>query len=268
MTSNSRNERIRQLIKEKGIFWTLSYVIGYTIRNRFLDNLSKKKLNEGKELIDLPSHSVNANKKLWNDYYDWSESGEEWTQEVKKYKGIDPEKWKKELINNMIHKYIKNNSTVLEIGPGGGRWTSILKEISNNLILADISPKCLDICKEKFEDFKHIKYNLIEKNLEFLDNSSIDYVWSYDVFVHINPSTIKNYILDFKRILKPNGIAIIHHSGKYSDYSNPEEGWRAFFGKDEFEKLVKENNMKIIEQNLELPHLPGDVITVISKSEE
>ena len=265
MTSNSRNERIRQLIKEKGIFWTISYIIEYTIRNRFLDNLSKKKLTEGKELIDLPSHSVEANKKLWNDYYDWSNSGEEWTQEVKKYKGIDPKKWKDELVKNMMQKYLTKDSTILEIGPGGGRWTSILKEISNNLILADISPKCLDICKERFADSEHIKYNLIENDLSFIEDSSIDYIWSYDVFVHINPSIIKKYVEEFQRILKPNGIAIIHHSGKYADYNNPKEGWRAFFGKDEFLKLINDNSLKMSEQNIDLSHLPGDVISVFTK---
>ncbi len=265
MPSNNRNERIRQLIKEKSIFWTISYVVGYTFRNRFLDNLSTKKLSEGKELVDLPSHSVEANKKLWNDYYDWSDSGDEWTREVQKYRGIDPDEWKNELVNDMMLKYIKNDSTVLEIGPGGGRWTSLLQKISKNLILADISPKCLEICKERFANVDHIKYHLIEKDLSFIENSSIDYVWSYDVFVHINPSIIKKYIEDIQRILKPNGIVIIHHSGKYVDYNNPKEGWRAFFGKNEFLNLVTENNLKMHEQNTELPHLPGDVISVFTK---
>ena len=265
MPSNERNNRIRQLINEKGIFWTVSYVIKYIIRNRFLDNFSAKKLSEGKELVDLPSHSVKANKQLWNDYYDWSDSGEEWTQEVKKFKGIDPEKWKNELINKMMQKYIKKDSTILEIGPGGGRWTSILKEMSNNLILADISPKCLDICKKRFANSEHIRYNLIENDLNFIEDSSIDYVWSYDVFVHINPSIIKKYVREFQRILKPNGIAIIHHSGKYTDYNNPKEGWRAFFGKEEFLNLINENNLKMNEQNTDLPHLPGDVISVFRK---
>ena len=265
MTTSQRNERIRQLIKEKGLFWTISYIIGYTLRNRFLDKFSTKKLSEGKELVDLPSHSVDANKKLWNDYYDWSDSGEEWTQEVKKYRGINPEEWKNELIENTINKYFKNNSTTLEIGPGGGRWTSILEKICKNLVLVDISPKCLEICKKRFSDEKHIEYFLIEKDLSFIENSSINYVWSYDVFVHINPSIIKKYIEEIQRILKQNGVAIIHHSGKYLDYNNPKEGWRAFFGKDEFLELIEKNNLKIIEQNLELPHLPGDIISIFEK---
>ena len=165
----------------------------------------------------------------------------------------------------MMQKYLTKDSTILEIGPGGGRWTSILKEISNNLILADISPKCLDICKERFADSEHIKYNLIENDLSFIEDSSIDYIWSYDVFVHINPSIIKKYVEEFQRILKPNGIAIIHHSGKYADYNNPKEGWRAFFGKDEFLKLINDNSLKMSEQNIDLSHLPGDVISVFTK---
>jgi len=45
----------------------------------------------------------------------------------------------------MILKYIKNESTVLEIGPGAVRWTEILQGFARSLILADISEKCLDI---------------------------------------------------------------------------------------------------------------------------
>jgi len=266
MTISEGKDRILELIKEKGLIWTISYVIKYTVKNKILDKSLSKKLEKGKELVDLPSHSVAANKQLWNEFYDWSEMGDEWTLGAEKYKGIDPKKWKSDLVNNMLQKYIKKDSNVLEIGPGGGRWTELLQKISKKLILVDISPKCLDICKKRFLNSDNIEYNVIKKNLEFLDDSTVDYIWSYDVFVHINPSTIKNYISDFKRILKPNGIAIIHHSGKYLDYTNPKEGWRSFFGKEEFEKLVTENNLSIKEQNTELPHLPGDVITVISKS--
>ena len=33
----------------------------------------------------------------------------------------------------------------------------------------------------------------------------------------------------------------------------------------EFSNLVKKNKMEMVEQNLSLPHLPGDVISVFTK---
>ncbi len=69
--------------------------------------------------LDVPSHTVNENKRIWN-RYDWSiGAGEEWTRHAQTYKGLDPNTWKTSLINKMMLKYIKNGSTILEVG---GRW--------------------------------------------------------------------------------------------------------------------------------------------------
>ena len=66
--------QIREKISDKYVLWN-----------------KKNKLSSNNEeiTVDLPSHTVNENKRLWNSY-DWTQKGEEWTEEVKKYKGIDP----------------------------------------------------------------------------------------------------------------------------------------------------------------------------------
>jgi hypothetical protein len=61
--------------------------------------------NDTAALIDLPSHNVSENRRMW-DGYDWSKGGEEWTLDAKSYKGMDPQKWKTTLINEMMLKYI------------------------------------------------------------------------------------------------------------------------------------------------------------------
>ena len=119
----NKKKRVKKLIKDKGILWTAAHIFNSQIREKISDKytLWNKKnlleLNDEKSFVDLPSHTVNENKRLWNNY-DWSEEGEEWTNEVKKYKGIDPEEWKKQLINEIMLKYLKNDSVILEIGPG------------------------------------------------------------------------------------------------------------------------------------------------------
>ena len=175
---------------------------------------SKKRRSTGDQplIVDVPSHSLGMNRKIW-DNYDWSQGGEEWTYDAKIYKGLDPNQWKEQLINDMMLKYIKKGSVILEIGIGAGRWSEILQRLANRLILVDVSKKCLDICRQRFETCDNVEYKLIEGKLDFIDSDSIDYVWSYDVFVHINPTEIESYIEDFQRILKPTGCAIIHHPG-------------------------------------------------------
>ena len=162
-------------------------------------------------------------------------------------------------------KYIKKNSIILEIGPGAGRWSTSLQKIAKKLILTDITEKCIEICMELFKEHKNVEYKLIEKRLDFLDKNSIEYIWSYDVFVHINPFDVELYLEDFSRILKPGGISIIHHTGSLEDYVDKKSGWKTFMGKEEFAKLVIENEMDMIEQNLELIHFPGDIISIFKK---
>jgi len=267
----SKIARIRNLIQKNGFVWTVSHILKSQINEKIYDNYviwkNKDSLesNNDSTLIDLPSHSVKENKRLWNSY-DWSKMGEEWTDEVEQFRGLDPHVWKNNLINEMMLKYIKKKSIILEIGPGGGRWTEILQKIGTKIILADITQKCLDVCMERFQSEKNLEYKLIKNRLDFITDDSIDYIWSYDVFVHINPSNIANYIEDFKRILKPGGCAIIHHSGTINDYEDKKKGWRSFMGREQFANLVIKNNLVIIEQNEHLVHLFGDIITVFSKT--
>jgi len=261
--------QFKERSKKKGIRWIFPFIIRQ-LPGRILDELfimkhKQQLLKDDPDCtIDMPSHSVESNRKIWNTW-EWSDMGSEWTDAVQKFRDIEPEKWKTNLINQIMLKYIEKNSVILEIGPGGGRWTEILQPIAKKLILADISQKCLDICKSRFALSENIDYKFIEKRLYFLKDNSIDFVWSYDVFVHINPSDIKNYLQDLKRILKPGGCAIIHHAGLFTQYAGKRETWRAYLGKNQFAKLVADQKLTILEQNEELTHVPGDIISIISK---
>jgi cyclopropane fatty-acyl-phospholipid synthase-like methyltransferase len=217
------------------------------------------------ELIpfDLPSHTIKENMILW-DNYDWSRSGEEWTYHAKVYKGLEPDIWKLSLINEVMLKYIKGGSTILEIGPGAGRWTEILVRMADSLVLVDISKKCLELCQEKFKKYNNIKYVLTGGALDFIQNNSIDYIWSYDVFVHINPTDIRSYLRDIQRILKPQGYSIIHHPGQYNEKTR-EKGFRSYMTGEMFARWVNENGMKLVEQNSNSVHIPGDIISIFTK---
>ena len=198
-----------------------------TIVDKFVVWKNKSVRKDVEPVFDLPSHVVKINRLLW-DNYDWSRGGDEWTQDVKTHRGIDPSQWKTSLINNMMLKYVKDDSTILEVGIGAGRWTEILQPLAKKLILVDISEKCIEICKNKFKNSSNVEYYLINGRLNMIKDNSIDYVWSYDVFVHINPTDIEKYIEDFSLILKPGGYAIIHHSGKYSEQKIRVNGFRSY----------------------------------------
>jgi len=266
-------EKLRKWIKERGLIWTGLYTsraILLRIENKIWKSviqIETKRFITGNNALSSSYHTVNLNRGIW-DSYDWSDEGEEWTKDAS-YRGLEPNEWKIKLINEMMYKYLQPNNVVLEIGPGAGRWTPHLLKKSNELILADISEECLNICKGKFQKHANIKYYYInDKGLSFLSKNSVDYIWSYDVFVHINPTDTENYVDDFSRILRPGGHAIIHHSGEYPNENEQvvrQDRFRSYVNKDFFANFVHKSGMVIVEQNDSLAHLPGDIISVFKK---
>lgn len=194
--------------------------------------------------------------------------GEEWTQDVKRFRGIDPEVWKASLVDQMMKKYIKGEAAVLEVGVGAGRWSAILQELAARLILTDISQKCLDLCRERFKQVDQIEYYFIKERLNGIADNSIDAVWSCDVFVHLNPTDIERSLEDFSRILKPGGIVMIHHPGSLPSGERLSKGFRSYMDRDLFAHLVAKQGMVMIEQNDTLTHMTDDVISVFQSPME
>jgi hypothetical protein len=59
---------------------------------------------------------TDSHRRYWADY-NWSERGEEWN--------ASPE-WKQALIEEVLTRWIPEDKTLLEIGPGAGRWSEAL----------------------------------------------------------------------------------------------------------------------------------------------
>ncbi len=173
----------------------------------------------------------------WNFLYNWSRYGEEWTKS---------EVWKKALVDEIIYPNINKDSNVLEIGPGGGRWTEYLAKKARRLILADISPKCIKICKRRFKNCTNIDYFATDgQDLSFILDDSIDFIWSFDAFVHISPGDTALYIKEFRRILKDGAKGVVHH-GMEGGRNGP--GWRSELNDKLFKKMLSENHLDLISQ--------------------
>jgi len=176
------------------------------------------------------------NSEVWGQEYDWSQKGEEWTP--------SPE-WKQSLIDDVLLRWIGRDGTVLEIGSGAGRWTESLQPIARRLVLVDITEKSMELCKKRFADCSNIEYFVNDgKSLGFLPKESIDYVWSWDAFVHINKEDTAAYMKEFARVLKPGACAVIHHPSGLDTAG----GWRSDVTTASFADLVRRNGLILIEQ--------------------
>jgi ubiquinone/menaquinone biosynthesis C-methylase UbiE len=276
----TRLRRVAGYCRERGIVWSLLYSIHYVLAGilRRLKNtlyrfdlhiiqIEKQRCITGDATVSNQYHTIEENARHWNSY-DWSDLGEEWTRDANKFKGVDPAVWKSTLVESVLLRYIPPDSTILEIGPGAGRWTELLQPLARRLILADITEKCLLICRDRFRHCSNLEYHLIDgPTLRGVPDGSVDRIWSYDVFIHVNPNDTDRYLAEFRRVLKPGGHAIIHHPGTYRTEEEARKSWRSFVDGRFFAHLVQKYGLSLVEQNDSLAQKPGDVITIFAKPE-
>jgi ubiquinone/menaquinone biosynthesis C-methylase UbiE len=245
-------------LRENGFFWTVYLTIYYTaswIADRAYTNMNQLRLKYNLPGLNSPA----MNYQIWQNW-DWEDGGEEWTESVE---------WKNSLIKSILVKHISNGGCVLEVGPGAGRWTEALQRLAGHLVVVDISDRCIDICKRKFATCGNVEFFVNNgSELQFVDDNSIDSVWSFDVFVHINFEQVERYIQEFKRVLKKGGCAVIHHGHN----RGMQGGWRSNLTSQRFAEIVEANGFRVVEQiaewrdgqNFKISSY-GDVITIFQK---
>ncbi len=134
---------------------------------------------------------------------------------------------------------------ILEIGPGGGRWTEHLVPIASRLVLVDLTPACIALCRKRFAGHGHIEYHVNDgRSLPFLDDASVDAVWSFDTFVHIEPTDIRSYVAEFSRVMTPGAFGVVHHAraGSYR------KSWRSDMTAERMADFCREHGLAIVRQ--------------------
>ncbi len=203
----------RQAVKENGFLWTGLMGIYY-----LCSGVAEKAFGRAaarRERLGLPGmNSVALNKEIWESW-DWGAAGDEWSP--------SPE-WKASLVRNILEKYVPDGGRVVEIGPGGGRWTEYLQKRAAKLTGIDLSQACVDACAKRFAGCDNVEfYTNSGCDLPRIDDRSLDAIWSFDVFVHINRAEVEKYAAEFARALKPGGVGVIHHG----NVGGKRGGWRS-----------------------------------------
>jgi len=151
--------------------------------------------------------SVQQNLDRWNRTYSWSEAGDEWSNA---WGGTDPAWWTS--IYPRINRFLPAK-TILEIAPGHGRFTKYVKDYCDRLIVVDLSPKCIEACRERFAEERHISYHVNDgRSLDMVPDHSVDFVFSFDSLVHADAEIVQDYLRQLARKLTPNGWGFLHHS--------------------------------------------------------
>lgn len=245
-------------LRENGPIWC-SYLFAYYLSSTIAEH-AHAQMHRRRRDRKLPGlNSAALNQHIWNSW-DWSAQGDEWSSS---------EEWKQSLISSVLRPNMPRGGDILEIGPGGGRWTETLVELARGYVGVDISASCIEHCKKRFGDASHARFFVGSgRDLADVATASVDAIWSFDVFVHVNAAEVAGYVREFDRVLRPGGIAVIHHGG----VAGTEGGWRSDLTAAAFESMVTSQALRIQQTVLQWTDGPriheltfGDHITVIAK---
>ena len=146
--------------------------------------------------------------------YDWKDAGEEWSQPW----GSSAAQWAGTILPRICE--FLPTGTILEIASGFGRWTHYLKDYCNELCAIDKSSECVEACRRRFAADSHVHCHLNDgRSLSVIPDSSVDFVFSFDSFVHPDRDVVEAYLRELGTKLKMGGKGFIHHSN-FGEYVN------------------------------------------------
>jgi len=107
------------------------------------------------------------------------------------------------------------NKILLDFGVGWGRILRFFMKdfLPANLYGVDINEELLNLCKSTFKWGNFIKSNAFPP-LD-LPDKSIDFIVGYSVYSHLSEEACLNWIEEFSRILRPNGMVALTTRGRW-----------------------------------------------------
>ncbi|HEY5705001.1 MAG TPA: class I SAM-dependent methyltransferase [Terrimicrobiaceae bacterium] len=184
--------------------------------------------------------------RFW-DKYDWPRGGDEWTDQAD-FCGMAYPLWKRDIVDAFIVPSITEDSTVLELAMGHGRWTPFLAERARRYIGVDFSPSSVNFCRKHFAHLANVTFFCTDgRTLSPIASNSVQFVWSFDSFVHIEPDVTEGYMAEIARVLSPGGQCTIHHPGTPSREQRV-NGGRSALSRSLFAHMANTNGLRILSQ--------------------
>jgi SAM-dependent methyltransferase len=151
--------------------------------------------------------SVNDNHAVWGQSYDWSAAGDEWSAA---WGGTTSEWYSTVLPRIQAHLPA---ASILEIATGHGRWTEQLIPYCTQFVGVDLATSCIEACERRFADIAHARFVVNDgRSLPGVEDESVDFAFSFESLVHCDLGVLAAYGTELSRVLKPGGVAFLHHS--------------------------------------------------------
>ena len=170
------------------------------------------------------------------------------------------------VVKRHLRPYVTPNSVVMEIGPGGGRFTQFLVD-AREVVLVDLNKQFFRYLRKRFRRHKTKLrfYQTSGYELEDIDDGSIDFVFSFGTFVHIDAEGIDEYLGEIARVLRPGGTSSIQYADRDKPFLREAVEWNGFSNMNapKMEALVAGRGFQIVEHDRAL--LDHSNVVVIRK---
>lgn len=182
------------------------------------------------------------------------------------------------VVTDFIEPFVTPESVVGEIGVGGGRIAAKVADRVGELWCFDISAVMLKRAREHLEHHPHVHFELLDAaQLPEHAAQRFDFLYSFDVFVHLDLHTIWRYLNEIERALRPGGRTFLHTSNLTAP-----TGWANFARQERYRPqdhyfvtpevihtLVSHTGLSFVKESTPEPdsfYLSRDYLFVLEKS--
>ncbi len=150
--------------------------------------------------------------------------------------------------DHFLIPYLSSDTIMIEIGPGGGRWTRYMLH-TKQIYAVDYHQEILTELKENFNrnNISFIKNN--GADFPEIPKNSIDYIFSFGTFVHLEIDIINNYLKNMKPLLKQEANIVVQYSDKTKPLGKSNENF-SDNNPDRMRELILSHGYSILEEDL------------------
>lgn len=117
-----------------------------------------------------------------------------------------------EVVQKFLLPFAVPDSVAVEIGAGGGRWSRELIGRAGKLILVDGVAEFEIAIRHQLDCTGVVFLVSPDGRLPAIADASVDFVFSFDTFVHFDAGLFDAYVDSIGRILKPGGHFVLHYA--------------------------------------------------------
>lgn len=132
-----------------------------------------------------------------------------------------------------------------------------------------MSVNAIEACRRRFAGNANVECVVNGNGSIAVPSGSITFLYSWDAMVHFNCSEIEEYFVEFKRVLRKDGLALIHHSN-YAALASVARPWqenpgsRGYVSAQDVRRIARKCGLSVVKQQvMDWSEANLDCITVL-----